>query len=674
MVYLDMPGQSRLTDVAFTQEQGVVADMTEPTSMHERLRRLNLVLRTIRDVNQLIMRNQDRARLIDGIASTLVRTRGYQNAWLALFDDSGSFLTAAEAGLGDDFLPMMALFKAGGMTSCARAALASRDVVGTSDPASTCTDCPLASRYVGWSALTAQLNHDDRLYGLLCASVPADMVEDEEEVSLFGEVAGDIAFALHSIEVADQRRRAERALRLARFSVEQAGDMFYMTGAEGAILDVNDSTCHALGYSRKELLSMTVWDLDPASSKSEWCQNWENLRQQGRLAVEANHRTRSGNIIPVEIMLNYLQFEGQEYNCAFARDITDRRRAEEALLTSESQYRALFESANDGILVRDLEGNILMANAAMADLAGFTIDELKRMNISQFLTPASFEVCMVTQRRRLENEAEARTQRHELDMVRSDGTPRTVEVVTSLLADSIESPIMQTLVRDVTEQKRARESARAYANEVIWGQEEERRRIALELHDDTAQDLVSLGMEIGLLAETVGELSPEIVRRLVGFRDRTDHVLQGVRALSQALRPPMLEELGLIAALQGLTTELKSQHGVNSALNVRGQPRRLSTEQELTVFRIAQEALNNVWKHARATESTVNIDFLPDKVRVVIADNGCGFDARAEVDDPARVGRLGILGMHERARLIGGTLAVRSEPGRGTTLELEVPR
>ena len=136
----------------------------------------------------------------------------------------------------------------------------------------------------------------------------------------------------------------------------------------------------------------------------------------------------------------------------------------------------------------------------------------------------------------------------------------------------------------------------------------------------------------------------------------------------------MLEQLGLVAALQGLTTELKSQHGVNSTLNVRGQPRRLSAEQELTVFRIAQEALNNVWKHAQATESTIEVAFLPEKLRVVIADNGCGFSARAEDDGASHARRLGILGMHERARLIRGTLAVKSEPGEGTTLELEVPR
>lgn len=648
--------------------------MPEPNSTEERLRRLNLVLRTIRDVNQLIIREQDQAKLIAGIASTLVRTRGYQNAWLALFDESGGFVTSTEAGLGEGFSLVVTLLKAGRMTSCARAALASKGVVGTSDPPSTCTDCPLASRYGGWGALTAQLNHDDRLYGLLCASVPADMVEDEEELSLFGEVADDIAFALHSIEVEEQRQRAERALWLARFSVERAGDMFYLTDAEGAILDVNESTCHTLGYSKQELLSMTLWDVGFAFPASEWHQNWERLKQQGNLVVETSHHTKSGDTVPVEIVLNYLEFERQEYNCAFARDMTERLRTEETLRTSENRYRTLFESANEGILVRDLEGNILMANAAMADLAGYTIDELRRMNISQFLTPASFEAIMAMQRKRLESETEARTQRYELEMIRRDGTQRTIEVVANPMADGIESPIVQTLVRDVTEQKRAQQNARAYAIEVIKGQEEERKRIALELHDDTAQDLVSLGMEIDLLAETVGELSPEIARRLVGFRDRTDHVLQGVRALSQALRPPMLEELGLMAALRGLTTDLNSQHGINARFKVRGERQRLSTEQELTVFRIAQEALNNVWKHARATESTVDVECLSEKVRVVITDNGRGFDARAEADDPARAGRLGILGMHERARLIGGTLAVRSEPGKGTALELEVPR
>lgn len=529
--------------------------MTEGKQIGERLQRLNLILRTLRDVDQVILAAKNRDRLIKGVCNSLVKTRGYYNAWIALLDGSGRFKIFAEAGLGKAFLPLAEKLERDGPSKCGRQALAQPNAVVINDPASSCNDCPLARGYRGRGGITARLHHREKLYGLLCASVPASLVEEEEERSLFEEVAGDIAFALHKIELEEEHERSEEALR-----------------------------------------------------------------------------------------------------------------------RSENRYRALFDSANDGMLVRNLAGNIIIVNSAMAELTGYNIDELTKMNISQFLSAASFKTAMERQTKQLEDESEAKPQRYELQMIRKDGVERTIEIVTNLLTDRVKAPIIQEIARDITEQKRSRENLRAYASRAILAQEEERKRIARELHDETAQALASLGVDIGYLSKTKRRSHEEISKSLEGLRDRTEDILRGVRSLSQALRPLMLEEFGLLAALQGLISDLNQQYGINAQFDAPGTPRRLSPDVELALFRIAQEALSNIWKHARATACTLEVEFNLEKAILKISDNGQGFDLPKVMDDLARSGKLGLTGMEERARLIGGTLTIWSKPGKGTTLVLEVPQ
>jgi signal transduction histidine kinase len=293
------------------------------------------------------------------------------------------------------------------------------------------------------------------------------------------------------------------------------------------------------------------------------------------------------------------------------------------------------------------------------------------MNISQFLSASSFETTMEKQRKRIEDESETLTQRYELQMIRKGGTERTIDMVTSLLPDRERCQIIQAIARDVTEQKRAQDTLRAYASREILAQEEERKRVARELHDDTSQALASLGMDIDSLAKAKGRSSREVSERLEGLRDRTDVILRGVRSLSQALRPSMLEELGLLAALRGLTDDLVSQQGIAAQFVVQGTPRRLPPDIELALFRIAQEASSNIGKHARATECAVSVEFSPGNIKLRISDNGQGFELPAALDDYAYSGNLGLVGMQERAKLINGALTIWSQLGKGTTIVLE---
>ncbi len=179
----------------------------------ERITHLNAVLRAIRNVNQLITREKNRDRLLQSACDNLIETRGYYSVWIALLDEAGELVTATEAGLGGDFLPMVERLKRGELTACGRRALSQPGIVVTEDTLSVCADCPLSVDCGGRGAMTVRLEHEGKVYGLSSVSIPADFTADEEERALFEEVAGDIAFALHNIKLDEERKRAEEALK-----------------------------------------------------------------------------------------------------------------------------------------------------------------------------------------------------------------------------------------------------------------------------------------------------------------------------------------------------------------------------------------------------------------------------------------------------------------------------
>ncbi len=178
----------------------------------KKMERLNLMLRTIRNVNKLLVKEKDRNRLLQEICDNLIENRGYYNAWFAVFNESGELVATAESGLGKDFLPMIHRLKRGELTDCGRRAMSQPRPVATSDPAN-CTDCPLLSSCGDRGAMTLRLEYGGKVYGIVSASIPKYLIVDEKEQRLFEEVAGDVAFSLHSIKQEEDHKRADEALR-----------------------------------------------------------------------------------------------------------------------------------------------------------------------------------------------------------------------------------------------------------------------------------------------------------------------------------------------------------------------------------------------------------------------------------------------------------------------------
>jgi len=223
------------------------------------------------------------------------------------------------------------------------------------------------------------------------------------------------------------------------------------------------------------------------------------------------------------------------------------------------------------------------------------------------------------------------------------------------------------------EQKELQEILRYYLRQVTRAQEEERQRIAQELHDDTIQDLVLLLHNIDRFSSTVDFLPPQEIIFLEELRQRIHVISNEVRRFTQDLRPSILDDLGLLPALEWLAQDVSKHFEMKVDFSYSGQERRFDEETRLTLFRIVQEALRNVWKHSGATEAQIKVEFTNNKTTFSVVDNGKGFELPERVEDLAPAGKLGLVGMQERAQLIGAQLKVQSQPGKGTTVTIELP-
>ena len=217
------------------------------------------------------------------------------------------------------------------------------------------------------------------------------------------------------------------------------------------------------------------------------------------------------------------------------------------------------------------------------------------------------------------------------------------------------------------------QALQSYIGSITLAQEEERRRLARELHDATIQDLIAIDHRIQILSREPPAGDGVANLRLDGLRQQVSRSIQELRRLTGALRPMYLEDLGLVPALEMLVKEAAGDLGVRVSFEFDGHPRRLSSEAELAVFRIVQEALSNVGHHAKANKAFVRLSYEQDRVFTQIQDDGAGFDPPERVGELASRGHYGLLGMYERAQLAGAQLKLESAPGRGTLVTVELP-
>lgn len=321
-------------------------------------------------------------------------------------------------------------------------------------------------------------------------------------------------------------------------------------------------------------------------------------------------------------------------------------------LAFEARYRQLFEDSHVPILIIDRADTVRDANRAALHLLGEEI---------------------VGTPKRLVLPCPSETGPAGVSLARLDGG-REFRLTSAALPSSTGEEATQIVFEDVTEERRREESATRYASLVVQADEDQRRRLSRELHDEPLQLFLHLARTLESLGET-GGVPLEVAAGLARARAQALDAAGRLRALVKDLRPPALDQLGLVPALSGLLREMEElQPGLVTDLRTSGEARRLEPQVELAAFRVVQEAVRNVVKHADAAHLTVTVDFGDRELRICVDDDGRGFDPAAPPSGQAwaRLGRaehFGLVVMAERANLQGGSLEIRSSPGHGTRIQ-----
>ncbi|MFL5306908.1 MAG: PAS domain-containing sensor histidine kinase [Polyangia bacterium] len=323
---------------------------------------------------------------------------------------------------------------------------------------------------------------------------------------------------------------------------------------------------------------------------------------------------------------------------------------------AQADCRRVFEDNRDPMWVLDVADLVDVNRAALAHY-GYSRDEFLKLTIDDLVADKPGYGAAGAA-------AGPGSVRHHR---RKDGSIIDVEV-SSFPVTFSGRPASLDSVLDVTERRYAEETIRALLKEVLTAQEAERRRIARELHDDTAQTLASL--LVGLRAVEASQDLGQALRAAVTLRVLVSAALEGVQRMARGLRPSVLDDLGLEDALDRLGTEVSRTHDLVVDVHATGRRvPRLPDSLEIALYRMAQEALANAVKHAAPKAVSILLYRNPTEVRLVIEDDGKGFDASAALS----AGRLGLVGMRERAHLVGGSMTLESSPGNGTTICISVP-
>jgi PAS domain S-box-containing protein len=350
--------------------------------------------------------------------------------------------------------------------------------------------------------------------------------------------------------------------------------------------------------------------------------------------------------------------------------VRDLQISQDGLRESEARMSLAVDVADFGIWIRHLPGNNIWASEKWRELYGFTATEHLNFDaILGRLHPDDRDRFKDAQTTAIASEDEGKYQT-DYRIVLPDGAIRWISSHSRVELDAARQPILiRSASRDITAQKAGEIAVRNLSGRLLSAQEEERRRIARELHDNLSQQIALLAMQIDALAMTPGMSAATIAHSMHELRTRAADISTEIHNLSHRLHSSKLEMLGLVAALRGHCHELRAQ-GIHAHLHHDDVPRSLSPDVELCLFRVAQEALNNVVKHSGTHEAHISLNATDDKLVLTIVDSGRGFDERAHAT--AHNG-LGLASMRERLRLIDGEFTIRSKPSKGTSIIVRVP-
>jgi len=442
--------------------------------------------------------------------------------------------------------------------------------------------------------------------------------------------------------------------------LDAAPDAVVLADEAGMIVLVNSQTEELFGHERKALVGQPIETLLPGYLREA------ETRAMGAGLDLVCHR-RDGSEFPVEISLSAMEAEEGRLVIAFVRDITERQRGESAAL----ELAAIVASSSDAIVSESLDHRALTWNGGAEKLYGYTAEEMAGRSMSILVPPGQLdELPAILERFK---GGEQWIDQFETTRVRKDGSRIEVSIKISPIRDASDTIVgLASIARDLTPLRAHRElerdlaERRALLAHLVDAGEEERGRIAMDIHDDSIQAITAAGMRLQILRRRLDD--PEQLKLLDELEQTIQLAISRLRHLLFELRPPALDNEGLSAALGSYLDEVDDPgiaYRFDDQLSVQPSP-----ESRTILYRIVQEALANVRKHAQATAATVALRELENGFLARVSDDGIGFVAGDEEPVP---GHLGLAAMRERAELAGGWLKIKAAPGKGTTLEVWIP-
>jgi PAS domain S-box-containing protein len=485
------------------------------------------------------------------------------------------------------------------------------------------------------------------------------------------------------IQDVTERKKAEEALRDAKeFSenlIQTANVMIIGLDTEGRIDIFNEAAEKITGYTLSEIKGKNWFEALVPKERYPWVWEYFSRLVAGETAdaFENPILTKTGEERHIMWQTNQIRVNGKVVaTISFGNDITERKRVEEALRKSDDRFRLIARATNDAVWDWDLTTNTLWWNESFKTLFGYKVEEIEAgiESWSHRLHPEDKER-VLSETHAVINGGEQYWSA-EYRFRRADGSYAVIFDRGYVVHVRNGKPVrMIGAMIDITERKRAEEALENYANrlqslsgQLLEAQETERRRIARELHDEIGQSLTAIKMQ--LHAQRHSSMNRPTTDECIEI---VNHALSQVRNLSLDLHPPQLDELGLVATLRWhLDRQVKAANLV-PRFSADPLPARLRPDIEIACFRVAQEALTNVIRHAEAREVSITLRQCGGELHLIIRDDGRGFDVEAARDRAVQGASLGLIGMTERAELAGGRLEWRSNPGEGTELYAVFP-
>ena len=467
--------------------------------------------------------------------------------------------------------------------------------------------------------------------------------------------------------VEGQKHTEEALAQKARLS-DLSSDAILLRDASDRITFWNDGAAAIYGYSRDQALGRVSHDLFNTEFPEPLEQIKRKLARDGVWAGELRHQCVNGSKITVST-----RWVAERDNTGKIISVLESNRDIKRAQEIQNRLAAIVESSDDAIVSKNLDGIITSWNKGAERVFGYSAEEAIGQHITLIIPPDRFdeEAAILARLRNGE-----RIDHFETVRKRKDGTQFDIAVTISPIKDSTGRIVGASKVgRDITERRRLERALQEaeLSGRLLQLQDEERRRVARELHDGAGQLLAALSMNIAAIATERDRLSPNVAHRIDENFSLIDQAVAEIRTISHLLHPPFLDEIGLKSALSEYVEGFAERSKVTVSLDLPTELGRLPRDVELSLFRIVQECLTNIHRHSGSTTASVRLSRTHGEVELEVTDEGRGINR--ETQEEFFVGKssgVGLRGMRERVRQLGGTLQIHSN-GNGTSIVAILP-